>query len=133
MVQEHFAQRRDNLVNQLEEATRLREEAEARVAEYEQKVKALDDERQKLRDEYHAQGMREKTKLVEDAKKQIEKMRTDAEVVIQQETRKAVASIEQQAVDLALGVARTQLSSKIDESAQNTLVDQYVADLKEMN
>ena len=131
-VQKFFADRREVLLADLTEAKRLREEAQAKLDEYAGRLESLDDERKALMDEYHAQGEREKQRLIEEAKRQVEKLRADAELVIQQEVRKAVAAIEEQAVDLAVGMAEKSLRQRLDERSQNELVDRYVGDLKSM-
>lgn len=131
-IQGFFKTRRDTLVADLQAAERLREEAQARLDEYEARMSSLDDERKAILDEYHRQGEREKERLVEDARRQVEKMRADAELVIQQEVRKAVATIEAQAVEAAVGFARETLEKNLDERRQNALVTRYVDDMKSM-
>jgi len=131
-VQEFFKDRAVALKSDIDEAKQLRMEAQEKLDEYSQRLSKLDEEREALMDQYHEQGEREKERIVADAKRQVEKMRADAEVIIQQETRKAVAALERQAVDLAVNMARRSLEQKIDERTQNTLVDGYVSDLKAM-
>jgi len=125
-----FDERREKLLADLNEAKRLREAAEAKFDEYTRRLDALDDERKQLLDEYHSQGEAEKTRMVNDAKKQVEKMRADAELVIQQELRKAVLAIEEQAVDMALQMAEKRVQEKLDPSTHNALIDGFVGDLK---
>ncbi len=132
-IQQFFEQRQKTLVAELEAAKRLREEAEAKLAEYEKRMASLDDERKQLMDEYHAQGEREKERLVADAKRQVEKMRRDAELIIQQDTRKAIAAIEQQAVNSAVALAQDELRTRLDDHKQHELVSQYVNDIKSLD
>lgn len=131
-IQEFFKTRAVTLKSDIDEAKRLRAEAQEKLDEFSSRLAKLDDERAELMDQYHEQGEREKERIVADAKRQVEKMRADAELIIQQETRKAVAALERQAVDLAVNMARKSLEQKIDERMQNTLVDSYVSDLKSM-
>lgn len=130
MIQDHFKERSMTLRADIEEAKQLREEAQKKLDEYSSRLEKLDDERAQLMDEYHKAGEREKDKIVADAKRQVDKMRADAELLINQEVRKAVHAIERQAVDLAVDMARKSLESKIDDRMQNTLVDGYVTELK---
>ncbi len=130
-IQKHFAERRRLFVYNFEEAARLREEAEARLEEYSARLDSLDRERQELLEEYHAQGEREKVRLIEAAKKQVEKMRADAELTIQQDVKKAVSDIERQAVDLAVEMAHQLAQEKLDANSRNRLVDSYVAQLNQ--
>jgi len=50
--------------------------------------------------------------------------------VIQQELRKAVRAIEEQAVDMALQMAEKRVQEKLDPSTHNALIDGFVGDLK---
>lgn len=131
-VQQFFRDRTTTLTADINEAKKLRAEAQEKLAEYQARLDSLDSERQELLDDYHKQGEREKDRLVADAKRQVEKMRADAELMIQQEVRKAVASIERQAVDIAVGMSEKALRTKLDASTQNVLVSEYVDDLKSM-
>lgn len=131
-IQAFFRARAEGLRTDIDEAKRLRVEAQEKLDEYSSRLAKLDDEREALMNQYHEQGEREKDRLVAAAKRQVEKMRADAELVIEQEVRKAVATLEREAVDLAVDMARKSLESKIDERTQNGLVDGYVNDLKSM-
>jgi F-type H+-transporting ATPase subunit b len=126
-----FKERREEMVAELEEAKRMREEAEARLEEYTAKLEALDNKRDELLDEYHEQGEREKERLIEEAKEQIEKMRDDAETTIEQEVRKAVANLEEDAVEMAVEIARKVARDKLDASRQQELIDEYVTELSD--
>jgi F-type H+-transporting ATPase subunit b len=129
-IQDFFKNRRENLISDLKEAKRLREEAEARLEEYSAKLDALEDERKKLLDEYHEQGEREKKRIIEEAKEQVERMRRDAEVTIAQETKKAIAELETQAVDLAVEMAEDLAKKRLDGDQRDKLVDNYVGELE---
>lgn len=131
-IQDHFKSRREGLVENLDAAKRLREEAEAKLSEYKSRLDALEDERQELLDQYHAQGEAEKERIVEEAKAQVEKMRKDAELLIQAETRRAIARLEAQAVDLAIGMASDKLKDAIDDNVDGQLVDRYVGDVRKL-
>jgi F-type H+-transporting ATPase subunit b len=128
-VTEFFEKRRATLVKDIEEARRLREEAEARLEEYTARLDALEDERKSLLEEYHQQGEREKERIIADAKRQVEKMRADAEITIEQEVKKAVAGLERQVVDLAVEMTEQLSAQKLDAAKQKQLVDDYVGEL----
>jgi F-type H+-transporting ATPase subunit b len=131
-IQDHFQNRRESLVENLDAAKRLREEAEQKLAEYQGRLDSLEDERKELLDQYHEQGEAEKARLVEEAKASVEKMRRDAELIIQAETRRAIATLEKQAVDLAIGMASDKLKDAIDDGIDGQLVDRYVSDVRKI-
>lgn len=128
----YFKARREKLIENLDQAKVLREEAEARLEEYSARLDALEDERKALLEEYHQQGERERDRIIADAKKQIEKMRADAEISIDQEVKKAVASLEQQVVAHAVERAEALAKEKVDAASQKQLVDDYVSELHTM-
>ncbi len=131
-IQKFFAERREALLANLNEAKRLREEAAARLAEYESKLDALDAEREALLAEYREQGERERDRIIEDAKRQVEKLRSDAERVLEQEVKKATAMLEAQAVEQAVEIARERVKQKLAAGGQDKLVTRYVEDLKKL-
>ena len=129
-IQDFFKGRRETMISDREEATRLREEAQAKLDEYNEKLAALENERQDLLEEYHKQGQREKERLVEEAKRQVEKMRSDAELVINQEVKRAIASIEQKAVEQAVALAESMATERLAAKAsQDALFDAYLGEL----
>lgn len=129
-AQEFFKTRREELVADRAEASRLRDEAQAKLDEYNDKLAALEDERQDLLDEYHKQGQREKERVVEEAKRQVEKMRVDAEIVIGQEVKRAIAQLEAKAVEQAVSMAQSMATDRLAARAsQDALVDDYLTDL----
>jgi F-type H+-transporting ATPase subunit b len=132
-ISEFFRGRRDALIENLDQARVLREEAEARLEEYSARLDALEGERQELLEEYHLQGEREKKRIIEDAKRQIDKMRADAEISIDQEVKKAVASLERQVVAQAVARAEVLAGDKLDADRQKSLLEEYVRDLGAMD
>lgn len=130
-IKEYYAERKENFVEEMEAAKEARKQAEAKLEEYNEKLAALEQERQALLDEYHAQGEREKQRIVEEAKQQVEKMREDAEATIDQEVKKAKAMLEQRAVDLAVEMAEDKAREQLDDNAQQQLLERYVAQLED--
>lgn len=128
----YFAERREEMLSDLKEARRMREEAEEKLEEYNEKLDAFEAEKQELLDEYHEQGEREKERIIEEAKQQVEKMREDAERTIEQETRKAVAELEQQAVDLAVDMAEDLVKEKLDDERHDALIERYVSEISDV-
>ena len=126
-----FANRSDSIDRERSEARRLREEAQQRLDEYDLRLTSFEREREELLEEYKAQGERERERLIEEARGQIEKMRVDARRTIEQETRKAVAALERQAVDMAVEMAQRMARERLDDNQQRVLVDRFVVDLAE--
>ncbi|TXD41191.1 ATP synthase F0 subunit B [Lujinxingia vulgaris] len=128
-IRDFFASRRETFLADMNAAKLAREQAEARLAELNAKLEALERDRQSMLDEYHAQGEREKQRLIDAAKKSVEKMRADAELTIQQEVKRAVSMLEEQAVNTALEMAQRVARERVDAGVQNKLVESYVSEL----
>ncbi|CAG1015520.1 MAG: F0F1 ATP synthase subunit B [Rhizobiaceae bacterium] len=116
--------------NELDEARRLREEAQQLLAEYQRKRK----EAEKEAGDIVAAAKREAGQLVEDAKKKTDEYvarRTAlAEQKIGQAERDAVNEVRARAVDVAVEAARSVLAAKVDGKADSDLFKASVAELK---
>lgn len=132
-ITEFFKKRRATLLENLDEARELREEAQARLEEYSARLDSLEAERKTLLEEYHMQGEREKKRIIEDAKAQVDKMRADAKTSVEQEIKKAVASLERQMVEQAVEQAETIARDQLDAGSQKTLLDNYAQELSSMD
>lgn len=132
-ITKHFEGRRAQLLENLDEARALREEAEARLEEYSARLDSLEAERKALLDEYHMQGEREKKRIIEEAKAQVDKMRADAKTSVEQEIKKAVASLERQMVEQAVEQAESIARAELDAGRQKALLDSYTKELSSMD
>ncbi len=129
-IKEMFAARKETFLADMNAAKKAREEAEERLAELNEKLEVFEQERQGMLDEYHAQGEREKQRIIEAAKRQVEKMRVDATSAIDQEVKKAVAMLEEQAVNRAVELAQAKAIEAIDAQKQEELFEGYLSELK---
>ena len=116
--------------NELDEARRLREEAQQLLAEYQHKRK----EAEKEAGDIVAAAKREAGQLVEDARKKTDEYvvrRTAlAEQKIGQAERDAVNEVRARAVDIAVEAARSVLAAKVDGKADADLFKASVGELK---
>jgi F-type H+-transporting ATPase subunit b len=114
-------QRADKIKAELEEARRLREEAQQLLAEYQRKRKEAEKEASEIVE--HAR--READQFVTEAKQKSEdyvvRRTALAEQKIAQAERDAVNEVRARAVDLAVESARSVLASKVDAKADAAL------------
>lgn len=122
--------RAERIGNELEEARRLREEAQQLLAEYQRKRH----EAEKEAEEIVAAAKRDAELIVDDAKKKTEEYvarRTAlAEQKIAQAEQDAVNEVRASAVDIAVEAARNLLSQKVDAKAVGSLFKSSLQDLK---
>lgn len=121
MIGRSLDQRADKIKSELEEARRLREEAQQLLAEYQRKRKEAEMEASEIIE--HAR--REAQQVVAEAKQKSEddvvRRTALAEQKIAQAERDAVNEVRARAVDLAVESARTVLASQIDAKADATI------------
>ena len=130
MVGKGLDTRAERIRNDLEEARRLREEAQHLLAEYQRKRKEAEQEA----GEIVAAAKREAEGLVAEAKIRTEDYVTRrtalAEQKIGQAERDAVAEVRANAVDIAIEAAGRILADKVDAKADAALFKAALSDVK---
>jgi F-type H+-transporting ATPase subunit b len=121
MVAGQLDKRADQIRNELEEARKLREEAQQLLAEYQRKRKEAEAEAVGIVDA----AKREAKALAADAKAKTEEYVTRrtafAEQKIAQAERDAIAEVRGSAVDIAIEAARKVLGDKVDAATAGQL------------
>ncbi|ABR59307.1 F0F1 ATP synthase subunit B [Sinorhizobium medicae] len=130
MVGKALDARADKISNELAEAKRLREEAQSLVAEYQRKRKDAEAEAASI----VAAAQREAEMLTAEAKQKTEEFvarRTAlSEQKIKQAESDAINAVRAAAVDLAISAAEKVIASKADASAQETLFQKALGEVK---
>lgn len=130
MIAGQLDKRADKIRDELEEARKLREEAQQLLAEYQRKRKESEAEAASIVDA----AKREAKILAADAKAKTEEYvarRTAfAEQKIAQAERDAIAEVRGRAVDIAVEAARTVLADKVDAKAAGQLFQASVEAVK---
>jgi F-type H+-transporting ATPase subunit b len=130
MIAKSLDERSARISNELEEARRLREEAQQLLAEYQRKRKDAEQEAADI----IAAAEREAGMLVKDAKLRTEdyvaRRTALAEQKIAQAEREAVNEVRANAVDLAVEAARKLLAHKVDGKMAESLFKTSLAEVK---
>jgi len=130
MMSKSLDARAERIKNELEEARRLREEAQQLLAEYQRKRREAEQEAKDLVDA----AKREAKLIVSDAKEKTEEYvsrRTAlAEQKIAQAERDAVNEVRARAVDVAIAAAGKLLAEKVDSKTGAELFKASLQDVK---
>ena len=130
MVAKSLDARADRIREDLDEARRLREEAQQLLAEYQRKRKEAEQEAGDI----VAAAKREADMLVDEAKKKTEeyvvRRAALAETKIAQAERDAISEVRGRAVDIAVAAATNILASKVDVKADAALFKSALQDVK---
>jgi F-type H+-transporting ATPase subunit b len=125
-AKEFFAGRRENIKTALAEAIAEKEEAERKFKEYSVRLDKATEEMNNIIETIKAQGLVEKEKIIEDAKKTAEKIKEDAKMRIEQEFNAAVSELRMEAVQLSVQMAEEILKKNITPEHHEYMVKDYL-------
>ncbi|MEP7122342.1 MAG: ATP synthase F0 subunit B [Byssovorax sp.] len=123
---EALLKRKTTIMADIETATKLKDDAERRLTEYEEKFERMDEKLAELRRELAAQSEKEKAHILAEAEERRVRMRRDAEFRIDQEAKTARAELLQQAVIGAAAAAEELLVKKVGPSDLDRMAEDYL-------
>jgi F-type H+-transporting ATPase subunit b len=126
---EALAARKRAVMQEIDNATRLKDEAEARLEEYEDKLQNLDETLEQLKTDYAAQGEVERKHVLAEAEERRERMKRDVEFRIQQEEKAARQQLLQEAVERAVVEAEELIKKKVAKGDSDKMADDFLAGL----
>jgi F-type H+-transporting ATPase subunit b len=122
--------RKSNILRGMEEAGKMKSDAEAQLAHYEQKLANVDQEIERVRTDMRSAGENERKRILAEAKEKRTRMEKDAQTLISQELKAAREALTGEMVRAALSSAESTLRSKVTEADQNRLAEEYLASIK---
>jgi len=125
--------RREDIENALAEAKKVKEEAEAKFAEYDKKLDQATQEIAAISASIRKEAEMEKQKIIENAREHATKIEQDAEKAAALEVAKARISLQQEAVQLAVGVAEDLLKKNFTKDDDSRLIDEYMQKVGELH
>jgi F-type H+-transporting ATPase subunit b len=130
-IRTFFAERRLQIREELDEAAKLRDEAEARFTEWQRRLVDLDTELDQLRARARERAETERDRILADAAATAERIRDDAHAAIEQETRRAQALLRDEASSLAIELAEGVLAREVTDADRGRLVDEFIARIEQ--
>jgi len=121
--------RAHTIKNQLDEAKRLREEAETMLADYQRKQRDAMAEAQEIVVQAQAEAERVAKQAELDLEAAIKRREEQARDKITQAEVKALAEVRGVAVDVAIEAVRLLLAESLDQARGASLIDQAIEDL----
>lgn len=122
--------RADKIRNDLDEARKLREEAQQVLAEYQRKRKEAEEEAETIVAAARRDAELLKAEAKQKADEYVTRRTAQAEQKIAQAERDAVNEVRATAVDLAVEATRTVLAGKVDAATAGSLFKSSLAEVK---
>jgi F-type H+-transporting ATPase subunit b len=128
-ISEGLKSRRATIAREIEEAQRMRQEAEARALKYQEKLSHLETELKETRESLRAAGEVERDRLVREAEEKAARMEKDATFLVEQELKQLRAELTRDAIETAVAAAEELLRKRITASDQERLAEDYLTQL----
>jgi F-type H+-transporting ATPase subunit b len=125
-VAKFFSSRTEEIKDEIRFLENQKEEAEYKLSEYQTRFKNLDQETQKIVEEYIKQGEEAKARILAEAEEQSAKLEQMAKRNIEQEFKAAKIKLQQEIADKVMVKAEKFIKASISSDDQNKLVDEYL-------
>ncbi len=129
----YLAKRHQTVKSQLEETAKVLKDAQALRAQYQERLDKLDGEMEVFKKETMQQAEAEKTKIIADAFGFAERIREQARLTAEQETKEVARRIKEEISRLTMQQAEKLITEKITQSDHDKLVEEFIVKLRSMN
>jgi F-type H+-transporting ATPase subunit b len=123
---EALVKRKHTIMADIDTATKLKEDAEARLDDYEEKLENIEGKLAEVRAEYAAQAEVEKKHILAEAEERRVRMRRDAEFRVEQEMKTARAELLREAVLNAVSAAEELMIKQVNASDLDKMANDYL-------
>ncbi|MBC8167604.1 MAG: hypothetical protein H7Y20_17265 [Bryobacteraceae bacterium] len=125
-----FRTRSEGIQRGIEEASKTRQEAEARAAEIERRVSSLTTEVEQIRAQSKAEILREGDRIRAETEVQIRKIQAQSEAEIAAAAKRASHDLKTYSALLALETAENQLRGRMSPAMQEGITKSFIEDLQ---
>lgn len=121
--------RKASIMQGMDDAAKMKDDASDRLAEYEEKLEHIDEEVERIKREMREAGETERARILAEAKERSQRMERDARILIEQELKAAREALIRQTVDGAVKSAAERLAKEISDADHSRMADEYLAAL----
>lgn len=128
-LRDALKQRKTTILRGMDEAAKMKRNAEKRLADYEDKLSHIEEEVERVRREMREGAEAERVRILADARARRERMEKDAQLLVAQELTAARDALRGEMVRAAMSSAVTTLKSRVRPEDQQRIADDYLAGL----
>ena len=125
-IKQFFVSRGEEIQKKLEELKKNKEEAEKKYRELEKRLQEFDSHKKDVLEQFRAEGLVEKERIVAEARLRVNQIIEDAEAAIRQEMKAAGERLKSDMAALTARKAEEILLKEMTEKDQNKLVDDFI-------
>lgn len=127
---EALKNRKSGILRGMNEAKRMRKDAQSRLADYESKLERIDQEIERVTKEMRDAAATERQAVLKEARERRERMERDARLLVEQELLAAREGMKRELVSQALASAAETLKKRLTEEDGRRLADEYLSGIK---
>jgi F-type H+-transporting ATPase subunit b len=124
--------RREDIKNSLEQSAKKEEESRKNSEDWEKKIISLSQEIADLHKKISEEGEAERQRIIEKAVEEGDRIRKQAQVIAEQEVKKARSALRKEMVDLSVELAERLLKECTQPQDQERLVREYLGKMREL-
>jgi len=121
--------RREGIAASIREADEAKQRADALARDYQNRLARLAEEARAIRESLRADGEREKTKLLTEATEIAARIKSDTDLLAEQEIRQARQALRGEIVDAARAAAETLIRQNFGPADQKRLVAEFLTEV----
>ncbi len=125
-ITDFFSIKREEIKKRFEELQTQKFEFEKKANELESKLKEMEEKKKEIIEQFRLEGLREKEKIIAEAKERAAQIMAQADMAIQQEVEAAKERLKAEIVDLAAERAKDIINRSIREKDQDKLVEEFI-------
>lgn len=128
-VADALKKRKLGIMHGIEEASKMKDDAADRLADYEEKLAHISDEIERVKREMREAGEAERARILEEAREKRERVQRDAKILIDQEMKAARELLLHETVATAVSSASDLLAKQLGPQDHERLASEYLAAL----
>jgi F-type H+-transporting ATPase subunit b len=132
-IRQALTGRSEGIAEALRSAEKTKADAEAKFAEYDQKLTKASAEIETIYEDIRREGELEKARILENAKEMAAKISREAEKAASNEVNKARIELRQEATRMAIEIASDLLKKNFTKDDQSRLVEEYMQKVGELH
>lgn len=128
-VRDGLKKRKETILRGMEEAAKMRREAEAQLASYEEKLAQISDDIARIKEQARQAADSDRARILAEAKERRQRMERDAQLLVEQDLKAMREQLLTELTDKALKSAEETLKQRIGDSEQQRFADDYLRSL----
>jgi F-type H+-transporting ATPase subunit b len=121
-----ISNREDQIRGDIENAEKLRDEAEELLNKHKELMASAESEAQKIIKENQQLAERTKQSMIDEARNESEKIIKNAKKEIDRQKESALSSLRAEVADLAIGAAEKIIIQKLDKREHDNVINEYI-------